>query len=126
MSTRTGHVRGGYKRNESDDDRTAVNAISSGASRNMEDVLLTRHDVRRALRRLPPIDRSIVVLMQRYGAPPGYHGPWPPTAAHVGEYLHATFPEFRKGPLPPRTVNHYNNQALGRMARWLTPKRVIR
>ena len=108
------------------EDHDVVDAIPEEGSRHLEDVLLARYDVQWALRRLPPIDRAIVVLMQRYCAPPGYTGPWPPAAVHVGEYLHVRFPEFRERPVPPRTVRHRHRLALDRMARWLAPKEVRR
>jgi hypothetical protein len=108
-----------YDGDEPDDLENVTDRVQDVSS-NHEDRVLTRCDVRHVLRRLPRVERAVVALMQRYTVPPGYYGPWPATAWHVGEYLRVTFAEFGGRRVPARTVGHLNQRALRRMARWLT------
>ncbi|HXC24843.1 MAG TPA: hypothetical protein VNU46_02930 [Gemmatimonadaceae bacterium] len=78
--------------------------------------VLNRIAIDAALAALTPTDRAVVELMSRYRAPMGYTGEWPATPEEVGEYLGATFPEFRGRPVTGRTVWRRYEAILARWA----------
>lgn len=66
--------------------------------------ILDRIALETALEQLAPADRAVMELLYAYRCPAGYTGWWPATAAEVGVYLGATFPEFNGRPPCARTV----------------------
>jgi hypothetical protein len=85
----------------------------------LEDALLVKLDVRSTLRRLSPVPRVVVALLQRYAAPPDYVGIWPATLESVRDYLQKTFLIYRYRPLSAQAVGKINRRALKQLQKWL-------
>ena len=82
-----------------------------------EEQILSRLMIDGALAALRPADQAIIELLYAYRPQPGYRGVWPPTAEEIGEYVGATFPEFRGRAVTARTVWRRHAAVLERWAR---------
>lgn len=82
-----------------------------------EDLVLTQVDVERALAKLSPEDRAMIVLVFRVDIPADWgKRPWPPKYTDIGDYIGR---KFRGSPLSEAAIRYRRDVVL---ANWVAQR----